>query len=70
MPSVTWHVPVEAQPPPLHPENIEPPVGAALSVTTDPDAKPVEHVAPQLMPAGADVTVPEPWKVAALRKSK
>jgi hypothetical protein len=33
---VTVHVPVPAQPPPLHPANVEPAAGAAVSVTTVP----------------------------------
>jgi hypothetical protein len=55
--SVQPAVPVHA---PLHPANIEPDVGAALSVTDVPLAKFALHVLPQLMPAGADVTVPAP----------
>jgi hypothetical protein len=50
-------VPLQA---PLQPENTEPVVGVAVSVTAVPCANCVEHVEPQLIPAGALVTVPEP----------
>ena len=33
---VTEHVPVPEQPPPLQPANVDPPAGAAVSVTTVP----------------------------------
>jgi len=33
---VTTQEPVPEQPPPLQPENVDPPVGAAVSVTTVP----------------------------------
>lgn len=48
------------QTPPLQPVKVEPAVGAAVKVTLDCDAKLAEHVAPQLIPAGALVTVPVP----------
>ena len=57
---VTLHVPVPVQPPPLQPVNVEPAAGAAVKVTTVPLVKPVEHVAPQEMPAGALVMLPLP----------
>src|SRR5215831_21154194 len=50
-------VPVQA---PLQPVNVEPTAGAAVRVTAVPDVNEVEHVVPQLMPAGALVTVPLP----------
>src|SRR3989442_3427757 len=58
--SVTTHVPVPLQPPPLQPEKVEPAAGVAVNVTAVPLAKLAEQVAPQLMPAGALVTVPLP----------
>ena len=57
--TVTVHAVVPAQAPP-QPAKTEPVAGVAVSVTAVPLAKPAEHVAPQLMPAGADVSVPEP----------
>src|SRR5438477_5074132 len=57
MVSVQVPVPVHS---PLQPANAEPPDGVAVSVTSVPDAKPAEPVAPQLMPAGPLVTVPLP----------
>jgi hypothetical protein len=45
---------------PLHPPNTEPAAGVAARLTTVPELKDAEHVAPQLMPAGALVTVPLP----------
>ena len=58
--SVTVQVPVPLQPPPDQPANAEPAVALADSVTVEPWVAVVEHVAPQLMPAGDDDTVPEP----------
>src|SRR5213076_2587955 len=57
---VTVQVPVPEQPPPLQPVKIEPAAGVALRVITVPLAKLAVHVAPQLIPAGALVTVPLP----------
>src|SRR5260370_8981306 len=57
---VTAHVPVPEQLPPLQPAKVEPPAGAAVSVTTVPLLYEAEHVAPQLIPAGLEVTVPLP----------
>src|SRR5207253_2969690 len=57
---VTVQVPVPEQPPPVQPVKVEPAAGVAVSVTTVPLAKLAEQVAPQLMPAGALVTVPLP----------
>src|SRR5437667_1732229 len=57
---VTVQVPVPEQLPPLQPVKVEPAAGAAVSVTAVPLAKLAEQVAPQVMPAGALVTVPLP----------
>lgn len=57
---VTVHVRAVPTQPPDQLVNEKPAAGAAVSVTTVPDAKPAEHVAPQLMPAGEEVTVPVP----------
>jgi hypothetical protein len=58
--SVTTHVPVPVQPPPIHPANVDPVAADAVNVTWVPLAKLAEQVGPQLMPAGALVTVPVP----------
>ena len=58
--TVTVQVPVPAQPPPLQPLKVEPAAGAAVRVTAVPLVKLAEQVAPQVMPAGALVTVPVP----------
>jgi hypothetical protein len=58
--SVTTHVLVPEQPPPLQPVNVEPAAGVAVSVTTVLSAKGAEHVAPQVMPAGELETEPDP----------
>lgn len=58
--TVTTHVPVPLQPAPLHPTNVEPSAGVAVSVTTCPLAKFAEHVVGQLIPAGALMTLPVP----------
>jgi hypothetical protein len=50
-------------PPPDHDVNTEPACGAAVSVTVLPTWKLALQVAPQLMPPGDDVTVPEPVPV-------
>jgi len=54
---------------PLHapdqPVNVDVPPGAAVSVTTVPLAKLKEHVGPQLIPEGDEVTVPSPVPVLA-----
>ena len=51
---------VPAQPPPLQPPNTEPDAGVAVSVTSAPGAKLSKQSAPQLMPFGLLITVPEP----------
>src|SRR5438309_3447767 len=58
--SVIVHAPVPEQPPPLQPVKVEPAAGAAVSVTAVPLVKLAAQVAPQLIPAGALVTVPLP----------
>jgi hypothetical protein len=45
---------------PDQPAKVDPPIGDAVSVTAAPFVKLPEQVAPQLMPAGAEVTVPVP----------
>jgi hypothetical protein len=58
--SVTVQVLVPVQPPPLHPANSEPAVGDAVSVMLVPALYDAAQVGPQLMPVGAEVTVPAP----------
>ena len=58
--SVTIQVPVPEQPPPVQPEKVEPAAGVAVRVMGVPPVNAAEHVAPQEMPAGLLVTVPEP----------
>ena len=50
-------VPIQA---PDQPVNVEPVLGAAVSVTDVPLAKVALHVCPQLMPEGLLVIVPAP----------
>jgi len=57
---VTVQVPVPLQPAPLQPANVEPVLGVAVNVTVAPWGYVSEQSAPQLMPAGDDVTVPAP----------
>src|SRR5713226_5263762 len=58
---VTVHVMPEQSP--LHPENAEPAAGVAVSATDMGLPYAPSQVAPQLMPAGVDVIVPEPSPV-------
>src|SRR5438093_8049809 len=58
--SVIVHAPVPLQPPPLQPVKAEPAAGVAVSVTAVPLAELAEQGAPQVIPAGALVTVPLP----------
>ena len=55
----TVHAPVPEQAP-VQPPKADPRVGAAVSDTEAPLAKLAEQVAPQLIPPGELVTVPEP----------
>jgi len=59
---VTWQLPVPVQAP-LQPAKAEPLAALAVSATTEPAAYGSEQSAPQLMPAGEDVTVPLPVPV-------
>ncbi|PYN89528.1 MAG: hypothetical protein DMD87_05315 [Candidatus Rokuibacteriota bacterium] len=63
-PSVTVHVPVPEQPPPLQPVKREPAAGTAVSVTAVPLVKVAAQVAPQEIPAGTLVTMPLPAPLA------
>ena len=56
---VTVHVPVPVHSP-LQPANVDPPVGDGVNVTKAPDGNEALHADPQLIPAGAEVTVPDP----------
>lgn len=59
--NVLAHVRVPVQPLPSQPVNVDAAlVGVAVSVTAVPVPNDALHVAPQLMPAGDDVTVPLP----------
>src|SRR5436190_397158 len=57
---VTWQVPVPEQPAPVQPVKSEPVSGVAVSVALVPWSKPLEHVAPQSIPAGLELTDPVP----------
>jgi hypothetical protein len=57
---LTTQVPVPLQPPPVQPLSVLPVAGAAISVTEVPLLKLEMQVAPQSIPAGLLVTVPEP----------
>lgn len=56
---------VPAHPAPDQPMKSEPTAGVAVNVIGVPFPKTRVHAAPQLMPAGLDVTVPEPVPVFA-----
>src|SRR5581483_6381850 len=56
----TVQAPVREQRPPLQPAKREPAAGVAARETAVPVGKLAEQVAPQLMPAGLEVTEPEP----------
>jgi hypothetical protein len=56
---VTVHVPVPVHAP-LQPVKVDAPAGEAVSVTTVPDTNTALQVAPQVIPAGDEVTVPPP----------
>src|SRR5262245_65687593 len=55
--SITLQVPVPVQPPPLHPVKVEPVASEAVNVTTVPLAKLAVQLVPQVIPAGALVTI-------------
>ena len=57
---VTWHVEAVPEQAPPQPVNAEPGAALAVSVTTVPAVNDAEHVDPQEMPAGDELTVPEP----------
>jgi hypothetical protein len=57
---VTVQVLVVPVQPPLQPVKVDPAAGVAVSVTAVPLANVPEQVVPQLMPAGALLTVPAP----------
>ena len=57
---VTVHVVAVAGVQPVHPPNVEPAPAVAVSVTTVPLGWGSVQSAPQLMPAGVEVTVPVP----------
>ncbi len=59
-PIVNVHVPVPSQGPAPQPVNVDPVAGTAVNVTIVPLAKLAAHAVPQLIPAGALVTVPVP----------
>src|SRR5262249_60625020 len=50
-------------PPPLQPAKVERRAGEAVSLTAVPLSNVAEHVEPQLIPAGFEVTVPRPVPV-------
>ena len=58
--TVTTHVPVPEQPPPLQPVNELPAAGVAVRVTSAPAPKVWEQTLPQLIAPGDDITVPVP----------
>ena len=66
----TMQVPVPEHPPPDQPVNVEPVAGVAVSVTDVPYVKLFEQVAPQLIPAGLDVTVPLPFPLLETESPK
>src|SRR5438128_11277782 len=57
---VTWQVPVPEQPAPVQPVKSEPGSVVAFLVAVVPLSKPLEHVAPQSIPAGLELTEPVP----------
>src|SRR5580704_80670 len=59
-----------AQPPPDQPAKVELLAATAVNVTWVPTAKLAEQVAPQLIPDGPLVTVPEPLPVGAIDSMK
>jgi hypothetical protein len=51
---------------PDQPANVDPPAAVAVNAITCPTVKSALHVAPQLMPAGLDATVPLPAPTLAI----
>ena len=69
--TVTVQVPLLPEhPPPLHPVNVDPAAGVAVSVTTVPVVKAVEQVGSQAIPVGALVTVPVPVPALVTESAK
>jgi hypothetical protein len=66
---VTTQLPVPVQAPD-QPVKVELPVGAAVNVTVDPMLNEKEQVAPQLIPAGSEVTVPVPVPSLTTKRAK
>ena len=62
---VTEQVPAPVQSAPDQPVKTELPLGAAVRTTVEPLPNEAEHVDPQSMPEGEDVTVPVPDPPAA-----
>jgi hypothetical protein len=60
---VSVQAPVPEHPPPVQPVKTDPAAGVAVSVTLVPAANVAEQALPQLIPAGALVTVPLPVRV-------
>ena len=58
--TATVQVPVPEQPPPLQPAKTDPDSALAVSVTAVPELKLAAQVVPQLIPAGEELTVPDP----------
>src|SRR2546425_1227666 len=63
--TVPVRAPVPAQPAPLQPVKVDPPAGVAVKITTVPLSYAAEHIAPQSIPAGLEVTLPLPIPVGA-----
>ena len=68
--SVTTHWAVPLQPPPDQPAKLDPEPAVAVSVTTVPCRKLAAQTAPQLIPEGLLVTVPEPVPALATVSAK
>jgi hypothetical protein len=66
--TVTEHDPVPEQAAPLQPANTDPAAATGVRVTIAPELKGATQDAPQLMPAGALVMVPEPLPFTATER--